>query len=349
VKNVCYLRDIQDATCLVDLMAECREKGGKAVVIGGGYIGMECAAALHGNRIPVTMVFPEDYCMPRLFTPEIATFYEEYYMKKGIQFRKGNVLSSFESDDSGKVTAVILKDGSRIEASLVVCGIGIRPNVDLFEGQLTLEKGGIKVNGKMQSVSNSSVYAVGDVAAFPVPMYNDIRRLEHVDHARKSAAHAVQAILNNKVMDYDYLPYFYSRVFTLSWQFFGDNSGQCVLFGDREFGKFGAYWVHKGRVVGVFLEGGSKVEYNALAKTARERPQVKDVGLLKKQGLEFALAVAEPMPQMSLMSSISSAESELLLSHPYKWAIQAGSGVALGLAVVGVIYWFGSRRSRRKF
>lgn len=247
------------------------------------------------------------------------------------------------------MTAVILKDGSRIEASLVVCGIGIRPNVDLFEGQLTLEKGGIKVNGKMQSVSNSSVYAVGDVAAFPVPMYNDIRRLEHVDHARKSAAHAVQAILmNNKVMDYDYLPYFYSRVFTLSWQFFGDDAGQCVLFGDRELGKFGAYWVHKGRVVGVFLEGGSKAEYNALAKTARERPQVKDVGLLKKQGLEFALAVAEPMPQMTLMNSISSPESELLLSHPYKWAIQAGSGVALGLAVVGVIYWFGSRRSRRK-
>jgi len=60
--NVCYLRDIQDATYLVDVMAECRETGGKAVVIGGGYIGMECAAALHGNRIPVTMVFPEDYC-----------------------------------------------------------------------------------------------------------------------------------------------------------------------------------------------------------------------------------------------------------------------------------------------
>lgn len=61
-KNICYLRDIQDATYLVDVMSECREKGGKAVVIGGGYIGMECAAALHGNRIPVTMVFPEEYC-----------------------------------------------------------------------------------------------------------------------------------------------------------------------------------------------------------------------------------------------------------------------------------------------
>lgn len=350
-KNVCYLRNLEDATKLVDMMAECRQNGGKAVVIGGGYIGMECAAALHGNRIPVTMVFPEDYCMPRLFTPEIAMFYEDYYMKKGIQFKKGNVLSSFEFDDSGKVSAVILKDGSRVEATLVVCGIGIRPNVDLFLSQLTIENAGIKVNGKMQSVSNSSVYAVGDVATFPVPMYSDIRRLEHVDHARKSAAHAVQAILlNNKLADYDYLPYFYSRVFTLSWQFFGDNVGECILFGECQNSKFGAYWVHKGRILGAFLEGGSKVEYMALSKTARERPFVKDVGVLKKQGLEFALSAAEPSmsvpTSMSLMSSIES-ESEMLLSHPYKWVLQAGSGVALGLAVVGVIYWFGSRRSRK--
>lgn len=347
-KNVCYLRDIKDATYLVDAMAECREKGGKAVVIGGGYIGMECAAALHGNRIPVTMVFPEDYCMPRLFTPEIARYYEDYYMKKGIQFRKGNVLSSFECDESDKVTAVILKDGSRIDADIVVVGIGIRPNVDLFEGQLMLEKGGIKVNGKMQSVSNASVYAVGDVATFPMPMYSDVRRLEHVDHARKSAAHAVQAILmGNKVDNYDYLPYFYSRVFTLSWQFYGDNVGDSVLFGDQIVGKFGAFWVHNGRLVGAFLEGGSKVEYAALAKAARERPHVKDISMLKKQGLDFALTVAEPTPQMSLMSSITSSESNLLFTHPSTWALQAGGGLALGLAVVGVIYWFGSRRDRK--
>ncbi len=60
--NVCYLRDVQDAAHLVDQMAACRKVEGKAVVIGGGYIGMECAAALHGNHIPVTMVFPEHHC-----------------------------------------------------------------------------------------------------------------------------------------------------------------------------------------------------------------------------------------------------------------------------------------------
>lgn len=77
-KNVCYLRNLEDATKLVDMMAECRQNGGKAVVIGGGYIGMECAAALHGNRIPVTMVFPEDYCSTNsLFFPIQEATYSE--------------------------------------------------------------------------------------------------------------------------------------------------------------------------------------------------------------------------------------------------------------------------------
>lgn len=111
---------------------------------------------------------------------------------------------------------------------MVVIGIGIRPNTSLFEGQLTMEKGGIKVNGKMQS-SNSSVYAIGDVAAFPVKIVGETRRLEHVDSARKAARHAVSAIMDpEKTGDFDYLPFFYSRVFTLSWQFYGDNTGRDV-------------------------------------------------------------------------------------------------------------------------
>jgi monodehydroascorbate reductase (NADH) len=346
--NVCYLRDVQDAAHLVDQMAACRKVEGKAVVIGGGYIGMECAAALHGNHIPVTMVFPEHHCMARLFTPEIAAFYETYYGKKGVNFIKGNVMASFEQDEFGKVTTVVLKDGRKIAVDLVVVGIGIHPNVDLFEGQLAMEKGGIRVDGKMRSVSNHSVYAVGDVAAFPLKMYGDVRRLEHVDHARKSAAHAVQAIMSsNKVGDYDYLPYFYSRVFTLSWQFYGENVGECILFGDHSASKFGAFWVHKGQLVGAFLEGGSKAEYAALARAARQRPTVDDTRLLAMEGMGFAMALTEPVPpRVSLMSSIATADGHLFLTRPPSWAIQVGAGVAVGVAFVSLAFWYGRRKKR---
>ncbi|PON52499.1 FAD/NAD-linked reductase [Parasponia andersonii] len=339
-KNVCYLRDLSDANTLVDLMKSC--SGGNAVVIGGGYIGMECAASLVINKISVTMVFPEAHCMARLFVPKIANYYEDYYKSKGVKFIKGTVLSSFEIDPNGKVTAVILRDGSRLPADMVVVGIGIRPNTSLFEGQLTLEKGGIKVNGKLQS-SNSSVYAVGDVAAFPVKLFGEIRRLEHVDSARKSARHAVAAIMeSDKTGEFDYLPFFYSRVFTLSWQFYGDNAGEVIHFGDFSGSTFGAYWVNKGHLVGSFLEGGTKDEYDAVAKATRLKPAIEDVAALERQGLGFALAIIQKPPEPTVTEVEG---SDLVLKKPlYAWHTTAGILVAASVAAFA--YWYGRRRRR---
>ncbi|CAL9215928.1 unnamed protein product [Arabidopsis halleri] len=110
------------------------------------------------------------------------------------------------------------------------------------------------------------VYAIGDVATFPMKLYNEMRRLEHVDHARKSAKQAVKAIKaaeeGNSIPEYDYLPYFYSRAFDLSWQFYGDNVGESVLFGD-----------------------------NAIAILARAQPSVESFEVLSKEGFSFATKI----------------------------------------------------------
>ncbi|XP_071704064.1 monodehydroascorbate reductase 4, peroxisomal-like [Rutidosis leptorrhynchoides] len=100
-ENVCYLRDISDANKLVNTIRMC--SGGKALVIGGGYIGMECAASLVTNKINVSMVFPGSYCMGRLFTPKIASYYEDFYKSKGVNFIKGTSLESFVLNSEGKV------------------------------------------------------------------------------------------------------------------------------------------------------------------------------------------------------------------------------------------------------
>ncbi|CAM6121817.1 unnamed protein product [Calypogeia fissa] len=345
--NICYLRSVDDAQKLVSVMDSCKTTGGQAVVIGGGYIGMECAAALVDNKLPVTIVFPETHFMARLFTPEIAAFYEDHYTKKGVVFKKGTIIAGFERDEKGKVVAVQLDDGTRLQSDLVVVGVGIRPNVSLFERQLILDKGGIKVNGKMQT-SNSSVYAVGDVVSFPIKMYGDYRKLEHVEHARMSAAHAVQAILAPRdTRDYDYMPSFYSRVFTLSWQFYGDDKGTCILFGDRASKKFGAYWVHKGRVVGTFLEGGSKEEYNALMRVARDQPEVEDLPLLMTQGMDFAtLHSSQPVAPIERTLRDSLTEGHMLLSAPSISIYQVVAGLAAAAVVGGFSYWY-SRRGRK--
>lgn len=247
---------------------------------------------------------------------------------------------------SKQITAVTLKDGRRLKADMVVVGVGIRPNIGLFDGQLVLERSGIKVNGKMQT-SNSSVYAVGDVAAFPLKLYGDIRRLEHVDHARKSAAHAVQAIMSpEKTHDYDYLPFFYSRVFTLSWQFYGDNVGECVVFGNPKDQKFGAFWVDKGLLVGAFLEGGSKEEYADLAVVARARPPVKSIENLAKQGLLYPFSYKEPAsPSCSLITSVAE-KSQLLLETPSSCIIPVSAGIAVAVCVSVFAFWYGKKRRR---
>eukprot|EP00897_Mesotaenium_endlicherianum_P007619 jgi/Mesen1/6886/ME000353S05910 len=291
----------------------------------------------------------------RLFTPEIAEFYEAFYRNKGVTFLKGTVMSTFETDESGKVSAVVLKDGARVECDMVVVGVGIRPNAVLFERQLAMEKDGIRVSGKMRT-SSASVYAIGDVAAFPLRLYGDTRRLEHVDHARKSAAHAVQTIMaGTSPGDYDYLPYFYSRVFSLSWQFFGDNVGDCVLFGSFRRRKFGAYWVDKGRVVGAFLEGGSQDEYSAIARVARLRPPVADKARLPELGLGFAMQFAEqPQPGLSAGGGGQAGKGGagggggglLMAMVPSPLTVQLTAGICVAASVAAVAYLYGKRKKR---
>lgn len=295
-KNIFYLREIDDADQLVEAIKT--KKNGKVVVVGGGYIGLELGAALRINNFEVSMVYPEPWCMPRLFTPEIAAFYEGYYAKKGITIIKGTVAVGFTVDAKGEVKEVKLKDGRVLEADIVVVGVGARPLTTLFKGQVIEEKGGIKTDGFFKT-SFPDVYAVGDVATFPLKLYNELRRVEHVDHSRKSAEQAVKAIKASEegkaIEEYDYLPYFYSRSFDLSWQFYGDNVGDAVLFGDNSpesaSHKFGSYWIKDGKVVGAFLESGSPEENKAIAKVARIQPSVQNSDLLLKEGISFASKV----------------------------------------------------------
>ncbi|KAG2682933.1 hypothetical protein I3843_10G007400 [Carya illinoinensis] len=292
-KNIFYLREIDDADKLVEVIKS--KKNAKVVVVGGGYIGIELSAALRINNFDVSMLVPESWCMFRLFTSDIAGFYESYYEKKGVKIIKGSVAAGFTAGSNGEVKEVKLKDGRVVEADIVVVGVGARPLTGLFKGQVAEEKGGIKTDGFFKT-SVPDVYAIGDVATFPLKMYNELRRVEHVDHARKSAEQAVKAIKASEegkaIEEYDYLPYFYSREFDLSWQFYGDNVGETVLFGDNNPAspnpKFGTYWIKDGKIFGAFLEGGSPEENKAIAKVARVQPSIESRDLLAEEGIAFA-------------------------------------------------------------
>lgn len=295
-KNIFYLREIDDADKLIQAIQA--KKNGKVVIVGGGYIGLELSAVMSLNNLDVMMVYPEPWCMPRLFTAGIAAFYEGFYANKGIKIIKGTVAVGFNSDANGEVKEVKLKDGRVLEADIVVVGVGGRPLTVLFKGQVEEEKGGIKTDAFFKT-SVPDVYAVGDVATFPMKLYNDVRRVEHVDHSRKSAEQAVKAIYaaeeGKPIEEYDYLPYFYSRAFNLAWQFYGDNVGETVIFGNNdpksENAKFGTYWIKDGKIVGAFLENGTPEENKAIAKVAKVQPPAESLELLAKEGLTFACKI----------------------------------------------------------
>merc|ERR1719401_537475 len=143
-----------------------------------------------------------------------------------------------------------------MQCSIAVVGVGAVPNVGYCSG-LMMDKDGFAVDGCMQT-SDASVYAIGDICAFP-SMYGGTVRCEHVDHARKSAAQAVKAAIGLEPEPYKYLPYFYSRLFEYTdapivFNFFGSEDGECktCLRGEKSIG---AIWTKDGKVVGALLMG----------------------------------------------------------------------------------------------
>lgn len=288
--GIYYLRNIEDADSILAGVAAAKKnprygERAKVVCIGGGYIGLETAAGMVLNGAQVYMVFPESRVMERLFSPELSQFYEKYYENKGVTIIRNSMVIGFRGEN-GQVSHVQLKDGREIECDLTIVGIGARPNTELFDGKLQLldgPPGGIKVDSNLLT-SAPDIYAVGDVAAFPQIIYgSDHERQEHVQNARLSAAHAVSHMLGQEPGSYKYLPYFYSRIFDLSWVFYGRNKGNIVHFGDFNSRKFGAFWVQGGHVVGCFLEGGSPDENSMVQKIASAQPKavenLDDLGL----------------------------------------------------------------------
>ncbi|KAL7596540.1 monodehydroascorbate reductase, chloroplastic/mitochondrial [Lactuca sativa] len=293
--GVHYIRDVADADSLISSLG----KAQKVVIVGGGYIGMEVAAATVAWNLDTTVIFPENHLLPRLFTPSLAQKYEELYQQSGVKLMKGASIKSLESGPDGNVTGVKLENGSTIEADLVVIGIGAKPAVGPFEKAVTLNStvGGIEVDGLFRS-NVPGIFAIGDVAAFPLKMYDRISRVEHVDHARGSAQHCVKALLTAQTHNYDYLPYFYSRVFEYEgssrkvwWQFFGDNVGEAIQIGNFD-PKIATFWLDSGKLKGVLLESGSPEEFQLLPKLARSQPSIDKVKLQNAASVEEALEIA---------------------------------------------------------
>ena len=209
-EGVVYFRTLDDYRRLRADVAE----GTRAVVIGGGFIGSELAAALTGAGANVTMVVPEAGIGSRLLPPDLSAFVTGYYRDRGVEVLTGETVSAVERG------VVRTGSGREIEGDVIVAGLGIEPNVELALAAGLPVENGILVDEHGRVGGREDVFAAGDVANFPVAALGDRFRVEHEDHA-KTHGKVVGANMAGADIAYTHLPFFYSDMFDLGYEAVG--------------------------------------------------------------------------------------------------------------------------------
>jgi NADPH-dependent 2,4-dienoyl-CoA reductase/sulfur reductase-like enzyme len=195
-------------------MREVAGEGAHVVVIGGGFIGSEIAAALTGVGCRVTMVFPEAGIGHRLFPADLSAFVADYYREKGVEVLGGETVAEATG------TSVTLGSGRILEADAVVAGLGVIPDTELAEAAGLEVDDGIVVDEFGRVPGHENVFAAGDVARFPVAALGTTLRIEHEDHAN-THGNVVGANMAGAETPYDHLPFFYSDLFDLGYEAVG--------------------------------------------------------------------------------------------------------------------------------
>jgi NADPH-dependent 2,4-dienoyl-CoA reductase/sulfur reductase-like enzyme len=208
--SVIHYRTLDDYRRLREVARE----GTRVVVIGGGFIGSELAAALCDNGARVTMVFPEHGIGARLFPVDLSSFVTGYYRDRGVEVLDGETVAGVEG------TVVHTGSGNALEADCVVAGLGVIPHVELAEAAGLPVDDGIVVDEYGRCGGRADVFAAGDVARFPVPALGSSMRIEHEDHAN-SHGKTVGGNAAGAGIRYDHLPFFYSDLFDLGYEAVG--------------------------------------------------------------------------------------------------------------------------------
>lgn len=245
--SVIYFRTADDYRKLRALS----ERGADFVVIGGGFIGSEVAAALAMNGKHVTMIFPSNAIGSRAYPLALATFLNSYYQDKGVTLLASETVKSVRK--TGGKTIVTTGKGVEISADGVVAGLGILPNIGLATQAGLRVDNGIVVDELLRT-SERDIYAAGDVANFYSAALDKRMRVEHEDNANVMGEMAGRNMAGQSDI-YSHQPYFYSDLFELGYEAVGELDAGLDIVEDWQepFRKGVVYYLRDGRVRGVLL------------------------------------------------------------------------------------------------
>ena len=247
LSGIHYLRSMDDSKGIREAAGAAK----RAVVVGSGFIGMEVAAVLAQKGIETTMVVREDRIGKKIFTPAVSRSFETYFAARGVRFVKQAEVA--EASGQGKLAAAVLNDRRRVECDLMVAGIGVRPVTELAaQGGLEVNDG-VVVNEYLET-RVTGIYAAGDVANYQDTLFDKRRRVEHWDNAVSQGQHCARALMGERAA-FVHVPYFFSDVFDLSYEFWGDPAGatETRYRGDVHTKSFSVWWLRDKHVVAAFV------------------------------------------------------------------------------------------------
>jgi NADPH-dependent 2,4-dienoyl-CoA reductase/sulfur reductase-like enzyme len=250
LEGVRYLRTLDQSDALLAAF----RRGEPVVVVGAGWIGLETAAAARGHGCPVTVLETASLPLQRVLGDEVATVYRDLHLAHGVDFRFGAGLREFRGSD-GELRAVVLDDGTELEAATAVVGVGIRPVTDLAASAGLTVDNGIVTDAHLRT-SDPFVYACGDVANSFNPLLGRHLRVEHWANALNGGPAAARAMLGG-TEEYAPLPYFFSDQYDLGMEYSGwvapGEYDRVVFRGDPRSDpnapEFLAFWLRDGAVL----------------------------------------------------------------------------------------------------
>jgi len=245
--DIIYYRDFQDYLRLRALT----EQGNHFLVIGGGFVGSEIAAALNMIGKKATMIFPEEAIGASIYPSELAYYLNDYYRQKGVDVLTNDSVVSIEKN-WGRLT-VRTRSGQSIKVDGVVAGIGIRPNLELANQSGLQVDNGIVVDEHLLT-SAPDVFAAGDVANFFHAVLGKRVRVGHEDNAVTMGKMAGRNMAGANE-SYTHTPMFYSDLFDLGYEAVGDMNSKMETVTDWQepFKKGVVYYMDQNRVRGALL------------------------------------------------------------------------------------------------
>jgi NAD(P)H-nitrite reductase large subunit len=247
LEGIAYYRYLDD---YLRIRAEASE-GKSALVVGGGFIGSEIAAALNMNGVNVTMVFPTPYLCDRVFPPYLGQAIQERYRERGVAILTGDAPAAFEKRN-GRFVATT-REGRTIESDILIVGVGIMPATQLAQDAGLEVTNGIVVDAYLRT-SSPDIYAAGDNAFFPYQALGRQMRVEHWDNAVTQGKWAGRNMAG-AAEPYTHMPYFFSDLFEVGYEAVGDVDSRLDTYADwqKENDTGVIYYLEDAKVRGMMM------------------------------------------------------------------------------------------------